>query len=80
VQVPPDGKPIVLMHDRQTAGGYPMVAQVITADLPTVAQFKPSDEIGFEEVSIDDAQKALAERSILLDGLREGERRASSRP
>ena len=80
VQVPPDGKPIVLLHDRQTAGGYPMVAQVITADLPTVAQLKPSDEIGFEEVSLDRAQKALAERSILLDGLREGEKRASSRP
>jgi antagonist of KipI len=78
--VPPDGKPIVLLHDRQTAGGYPTVAQVITADLPTVAQLKPSDEIGFEEVSIDDAQKALAEKSNLLDGLREGERRASSRP
>lgn len=59
VQVPPGGEPIVLMADRQTTGGYPVIAQVITADLPLVAQMKPGDELTFAEVSIDDAQAAL---------------------
>ncbi len=59
VQIPPDGHPIVLMVDRQTTGGYPVAAHVITADLAHVAQLRPGDEIYFEEVSVDDAQAAL---------------------
>ena len=34
LQVPPSGDPILLMSDRQTTGGYPQIATVITADLP----------------------------------------------
>ena len=37
IQVPPVGQPILLMADRQTTGGYPMLATVITADLPLAA-------------------------------------------
>ena len=59
VQVPPGGEPIVLMVDRQTTGGYPVIAQVARADLPVLAQLKPGDEIRFEEVTIDQAQTAL---------------------
>ncbi len=48
VQVPPSGRPIVLMADRQTAGGYPQIATVITADLPVVGQLAPGDWMEFE--------------------------------
>ena len=48
VQMPPSGEPILLMADRQTTGGYPQLAMVITADLPLAAQLAPGDWIEFE--------------------------------
>lgn len=62
VQVPPDGQPIVLMADCQTTGGYPMVANVITADLPCVAQLRPGDQIRLQEVALEEAQRLLRDR------------------
>jgi antagonist of KipI len=48
LQVPPSGDPILLMSDRQTSGGYPQLATVITADLPIAGQLAPGDLIEFE--------------------------------
>ena len=48
VQVPPGGRPILLMADHQTAGGYPVVAVVVSASLPVAAQLVPGDELRFE--------------------------------
>lgn len=62
IQLLPDGQMIVLMADHQTAGGYPRIANVISADLPLVAQLGPGDGIGFRLVSIDDAESLLARR------------------
>ncbi|MCM3612021.1 biotin-dependent carboxyltransferase family protein [Planococcus sp. MERTA32b] len=59
IQVPADGNPIILMADRQTAGGYPKIAEVITVDLPLVSQLKPGDRLRFKEVSIEEAQRLL---------------------
>lgn len=59
IQVPADGNPIVLMADRQTTGGYPKIAQVFTVDLPRLAQKMPGEEIRFEVLNIDDAQRLL---------------------
>lgn len=59
VQVPGDGKPIILMADRQTTGGYARIANVITADLTLVAQMKPGDTLRFREVTLDTAQNLL---------------------
>ncbi|CAM3117117.1 5-oxoprolinase subunit PxpB [Rariglobus hedericola] len=56
VQVPPDGKPIVLMADRQTIGGYPKIGHVIAVDLPRLAQARTGDLVRFHEISIDEAQ------------------------
>jgi antagonist of KipI len=47
IQVPPDGRAILLMADRQTAGGYPLIATVISADLPLAGQLAPGDTITF---------------------------------
>lgn len=50
VQVIKSGEPIVLMADAQTIGGYPRLANVITADLDRLAQVRPGDQIGFVRV------------------------------
>ena len=62
LQVPPDGRPILLLGDCQTIGGYPKIAHVITVDLPLAAQLWPGDAVRFQEVSLSDAQDLLRER------------------
>ncbi|GAB3818147.1 5-oxoprolinase subunit C family protein [Pontibacter rugosus] len=56
VQVPAGGNPIILMADAQTTGGYPRIAQIISADLPKLAQVQPNKAIRFTEVSLEEAQ------------------------
>jgi len=55
IQIPPDGAPILLMMDAQTTGGYPIVANVIQADLPLAAQLLPGDTMRFTLISESDA-------------------------
>lgn len=62
VQVPAGGEAIVLMADRQTTGGYPKIAQVITVDLPALAQRRPGQTVRFAPVGLDEAQRLDAER------------------
>ncbi|HEV3472089.1 MAG TPA: biotin-dependent carboxyltransferase family protein [Actinomycetota bacterium] len=79
IQIPPGGEPIVLMADRQTTGGYPVVGQVITADLPLVAQMKPGDELTLAQVDIAEAQEAMRETHRVLAEIKEEvDRRVSS--
>ncbi|MHA7685659.1 5-oxoprolinase subunit C family protein [Cupriavidus sp. PET2-C1] len=59
VQVPPGGAPIVLMADRQSVGGYPKIAYVISADLPSLAQAMPGTALQFRAVTADTAQREL---------------------
>jgi len=55
IQVPPDGQPILMLHDGPTTGGYPKIATVIGADLPLVAQLVPGEgQLRFEAVSLQD--------------------------
>jgi len=56
VQVPGDGKPIILLADRQTTGGYTKIATVIRPDLSLVAQLRPGDTLAFQAVSVVEAQ------------------------
>jgi biotin-dependent carboxylase-like uncharacterized protein len=51
MQVPPDGQPILLGWDGPVTGGYPVIAGVVSADLPRLAQLKPGDTVGFEFVT-----------------------------
>jgi KipI family sensor histidine kinase inhibitor len=60
LQVPPSGQPILLMADRQVTGGYPIIATVISADLPVVGQLAPGDWIEFEPCTRVEALAALA--------------------
>lgn len=72
VQLPPSGKPILLLNDCQTIGGYPKLAHVITVDLPVAAQLRPADIVRFSEVSVADAHRALLEREQDLEQFRRG--------
>jgi biotin-dependent carboxylase-like uncharacterized protein len=67
LQVPASGQPILLMADRQTTGGYPIIGTVIAADLPIVGQLLPGDWLEFEECDLQEAVGALIvrERSLL---------------
>ena len=67
IQVPSEGKPIILLADRQSTGGYTKIANVITVDLPKVAQRMVGDEIRFEAVSVEQAQQWLRQEEEALE-------------
>ncbi len=68
VQVPADGKPIILLADRQPTGGYAKIASVISADLPSVVQKAPGSDIAFELIEVEQAQELAREfNNIILD-------------
>ncbi|PZE19344.1 biotin-dependent carboxyltransferase family protein [Paenibacillus xerothermodurans] len=62
VQVPPDGNPIVLLADRQTAGGYPRIAQIAAVDIAKIAQMQPGKKIVFEEITVAEAERLYIEQ------------------
>ena len=70
IQVPSAGKPIIMLADRQTTGGYTKIANVISADFRILAQLKMGDRVRFEKVSITDAQEALLAQRATLRCLR----------
>ena len=69
LQLPASGQPILLMADRQTTGGYPKIATVITADLPLAGQLAPGDWVEFAECSLAEAIARLREQEAALRGL-----------
>jgi allophanate hydrolase subunit 2 len=71
IQVPGDGKPIVLLADRQTTGGYPKIATVISADLPALGRLPIGAKIAFEPVTMAVAQAARRRLYDTMDGLLE---------
>jgi antagonist of KipI len=66
VQVPPGGLPIILFVEQQTTGGYPKIANVISADLHRVGQLRPRDEIRFKQVTFETARSLLIQQEKLL--------------
>lgn len=72
IQVPSNGKPIILLADRQTTGGYPKIGQVATVDFPILAQTKPFDRLYFKEISHEEAQQLLLEREQKIGQLKQG--------
>lgn len=69
IQVPSHGQPIIMLADRQTTGGYTKIANVISVDIPSVAQKKPGDTLRFEQISIEDAQQLYREQEAQLADL-----------
>lgn len=67
IQVPANQQPILLMADRQTTGGYPKIAVVISADLPLAAQLLPDDTIKFTAIGVHEAQELAREQQARLE-------------
>lgn len=59
IQVPGDGRPIVLLADCQSVGGYAKIATVIAADLPRLGRLLPGNTLRFAAVDVDTALAAL---------------------
>lgn len=66
VQVPQGGAPIILFVEQQTTGGYPKIANVISADVHRVGQLRPRDDIRFEEVTFERARSLLVDQEKML--------------
>jgi len=67
VQVPPSGVPIALMADHQTTGGYPRIAEIVSADVPRVAQLAPGATLHFALCSLDMARELRRDASLRLE-------------
>ena len=72
IQVPPGGRPILLLGDCQTIGGYPKIAHVITVDLSIAAQLRPGDTVRFQEISLPEGHRLFFEREQELERFRIG--------
>jgi biotin-dependent carboxylase-like uncharacterized protein len=66
IQVPQNGQPIILFVDQQTTGGYPKIANVISADMHRVGQLRPRELVRFAEVTIPEAIRLLREQEQQL--------------
>ncbi|MGH2568879.1 MAG: biotin-dependent carboxyltransferase family protein, partial [Bacteroidota bacterium] len=66
IQVPQDGWPIILFVEHQTTGGYPKIANVVSADFHRVGQLRPRDEVRFELVTFERAAALYREQEELI--------------
>ena len=69
IQIPGDGQPIVLLADRQTTGGYPKIATVISADVPALGRLPIGSKITFEPVSMEEATAARRKFMAEISGI-----------
>lgn len=70
VQVPSHGKPIILLSDRQTTGGYPKIATVASVDIPKLVQRKTDHKIRFTAISVQEAQKLYRDEEKAYEKMR----------
>jgi antagonist of KipI len=66
IQITPSGQPIILFVEQQTTGGYPKIANVISADLHSLGQLRPREEIRFERVEMREPRALLIRQEALL--------------
>jgi len=77
VQVPPAGRPIVLLPSRQSVGGYPRLAAVAAVDLRRFTQLRPGDKVRFQEITLATAHELYLARERDLNRVRTGLTRLS---
>ena len=80
IQVPPDGRPIVMLADRPVTGGYPVPACVIRADIGRVARLRSGDPVRFASVSAEEARAALRSLEDELAALEDLEAPSDNEP
>ena len=69
IQIPADGQPIISFVEHQTTGGYPIIANVISADFRKAGQLKPGDYFQFELTSFNRAEKLKVDQEKLIHSL-----------
>lgn len=70
IQVPSHGKPIILLADRQTTGGYAKIATVASVDIPKLVQRKTDHKIHFKAITVQEAQELYKKEMMELDKMR----------
>lgn len=75
VQVPGSGAPMIMMSEHQGSGGYAKIANVISVDIPLVAQCPPGAEIRFQAVTVEEAQRLYLTQLCEYDRLEQMFRR-----
>lgn len=74
IQIPGSGKPIVLLNDAHTVGGYPKIATLVSADLPLLALQRPGSKFRFVATSMDDAtaskRQTTMDTQIAIDSIK----------
>ena len=71
IQVPSHGKPIIMLADRQTTGGYAKIGTVATVDIPNLVQSREGTRIRFKKISVKEAQILYKEQEQEYDSIRE---------
>lgn len=66
IQVPGAGLPIVLMADRQTVGGYPKIATVVSVDLPRLGRLLPGHAVRFAAITVEEAESLRRDQEARL--------------
>ncbi|HZN53739.1 MAG TPA: biotin-dependent carboxyltransferase family protein [Candidatus Polarisedimenticolaceae bacterium] len=69
IQVPADGRPIILFVEHQTTGGYPKIGCVISADHARLGQLRPRTALRFARVEADEAVRLLREQAQAIDAI-----------
>jgi allophanate hydrolase subunit 2 len=69
IQVPGTGRPIIVMVDNQTAGGYPKIATVISADVPVVGRRRPGRSVRFTAVEVGEAERLRREQEARMENI-----------
>ena len=69
IQIPGDGQPIISFVEHQTTGGYPIIANVISADIRKVGQLKAGDCFQFELISLGSAEKLKVDQEKFIHNL-----------
>lgn len=68
IQIPGDGRPIIMLHER-TIGGYARIALVVKADQDRLAHLKPGDPVLFDQIGIEEARELWEETCHRMDSL-----------
>ena len=75
IQVPADGQPIILLTDYPTIGGYPKIANVISADYNSLIQKTPGEKIFFKLIELHEAEQLYKEHvnniSVIIKNIKE---------
>jgi allophanate hydrolase subunit 2 len=64
IQCPETGLPILLGPDAQTLGGYPRILQVVKADRHLIGQLRPGDQLKFQRISLEEAEKLWLDMAL----------------